>query len=470
MDEPAELTLVELLPLLERRALSARELLDDCLRRVERCEPQVRAFVTLTPELARAAAVRADEDRAAARPVGPLAGVPVAVKDLFLTRGVPTTASSRVLAGHDPGVDAAAWAVLRDAGAGLLGKTTLHEFAYGTGSHPTRNPWDLSRTPGGSSGGSAAALAARMVPVALGSDTGGSLRIPAAACGLSSLRPTSGRVSAYGALPLSVSLDAVGPMARRMRDVSLLLRLLAGHDPRDPRSLAEPVPDYPDAPADLAGVRIGLPATPFWQDVDEAIAAGCHDGLRRLVERGAELVDVEPPPGTLDLLAVPGAYGHTVGPEVLEQHAGWLADREALYGDDLRARFALARQTTPEQRAQAQVDRGRWAAGWREVFAAARLDAIAHPTIPEPPAVLDADGYGPGPTIGLAKAWSLCAFPALSVPVGLDGRGLPVGLQLAALPEQEAALVGLGIALDEDVQLFRRSPKGTAPPVAPPPR
>jgi aspartyl-tRNA(Asn)/glutamyl-tRNA(Gln) amidotransferase subunit A len=301
-----------------------------------------------------------------------------------------------------------------------------------------------------------------MVPVALGSDTGGSLRIPAAACGLSSLRPTSGRVSAYGALPLSVSLDAVGPMARRMRDVSLLLRLLAGHDPRDPRSLAEPVPDYPDRPADLAGVRIGLPATPFWQDVDEAIAAGCHDGLRRLVDRGGVLVEVEPPPGTLDLLAVPGAYGHTVGPEVLEQHAGWLADREALYGDDLRARFALARQTTPEQRAQAQVDRGRWAAGWREVFAAARLDAIAHPTIPEPPVVLDADGHGPGPTIGLAKAWSLCGFPALSVPVGLDGRGLPVGLQLAALPEQEAALVGLGIALDEDVQLFRRSPKGTA--------
>jgi hypothetical protein len=183
MDDPADLTLVDLLPLLERRQLSARELLDACLARVERHEPQVRAFVVLTPELARAAAERADADRAARRPTGVLAGVPVALKDLYLTAGVPTTASSRVLEGHDPGVDAAVWERLRDAGAGLLGKTTLHEFAYGTGSHPTRNPWDLTRTPGGSSGGSGAALAARTVPVATGSDTGGSLRIPAAACG-----------------------------------------------------------------------------------------------------------------------------------------------------------------------------------------------------------------------------------------------------------------------------------------------
>ena len=458
MDEPADLTLVELLPLVESRQLSARELLESCLQRVERHEAQVRAFVTLTPEPAQAAAARADDARAAGRPVAPLAGVPVALKDLYCTRGVPTTASSRVLAGHLPDVDAAAWERLRDAGAGLLGKTTLHEFAYGTGSHPTRNPWDLDRTPGGSSGGSAAALAARMVPVALGSDTGGSLRIPAAACGLSSLRPSAGRVSAYGALPLAQSLDAVGPMARRMRDVSLLLRLLAGHDPRDPRSRTEPVPDYPDAPADLLGVRIGLPLTGFWDGIDEEIAAGCRDGLRRLADQGAELVDVKPPAGTPEVLGVPGAYGHTVDWEALANHAGRLADSEALYRDEVRSRFALARKMTAGQHARAQADRVRWAAGWREVFAAAGLDAIAHPTIPQPPVVLAPDGSGAGPTIALAKAWPLCGFPALSVPVGVDGRGLPVGLQLAGLPEREAALVGLGMALDEDVQLFRRSP------------
>jgi aspartyl-tRNA(Asn)/glutamyl-tRNA(Gln) amidotransferase subunit A len=265
-------------------------------------------------------------------------------------------------------------------------------------------------------------------------------------------------VSAYGALPLAQSLDAVGPMARRMRDVSLLLRLLAGHDPRDRRSLDEPVPDYPDAPAELAGVRIGVPTSFFWDGVDEQIASGCRNGLRRLADHGAVLVEVEPPPGTAEILAVPGTYGHTAGPEALRHHARWLIEREELYGDDIRSRFAVARQVTSEQHARAQTDRVRWAAGWREVFADAGLDAIAHPTIPQPPAVLAADGSGPGPCIALAKAWPLCGFPALSVPVGLDRRGLPVGLQLAALPEHEAALVGLGIALDEDVQLFRHQP------------
>jgi aspartyl-tRNA(Asn)/glutamyl-tRNA(Gln) amidotransferase subunit A len=461
MSDPADLTLVELLPLLRSRELSARELLEACLRRVERHEPQVQAFVRLTPERAFAAATRADEARAAGRPVGALAGIPVALKDLYCTRGVPTTGSSRVLEGHDPGVDATVWVRLREAGAGLLGKTTLHEFAYGTGSHPTRNPWDLARTPGGSSGGSAAALAARMVPIATGSDTGGSLRIPAAACGVTALRPTHGRVSTYGVLPLAASLDTAGPMARRMLDVALLLRLLAGHDPLGPLSLDEPVPDYPSGlREDLRGVRIGLPTRVFWQEADEQIAAGCRAGLARLVARGAELVEIEPPPDTEQVLAVPGTYGATMGPEALAHHAPWLADREHLYGEAVRGRFAEARQVTPEQHERAQQDRRQWRTTWRRLLQDARLDAVAHPTIPQPPEVLP----GAGPTIRLAKAWAVLGFPALSVPVGLDERGLPVGLQLAALPEQEADLVGLGVTLDEDVQLWRRDPllAGTA--------
>jgi len=463
MGDPADLTLVDLLPLLERRQLSARELLDACLARVERHEPQVRAFVVLTPELARAAAERADADRAAGRPTGVLAGVPVALKDLYLTAGVPTTASSRVLEGHDPGVDAAVWERLRDAGAGLLGKTTLHEFAYGTGSHPTRNPWDRTRTPGGSSGGSGAALAARMVPAATGSDTGGSLRIPAAACGLSSLRPTQGRVSTYGALPLSRSLDTAGPMARRMRDVSLLLRLLAGPDRRDPGSLDEPVPGYPDAPdEDLTGVRIGTATRWFWDDVDPSVAATCRAALDRLTARGAELVPFDPPDGTERLMAFPGAYGALMGPEALEHHAAWLAEREDRYGASVLHRLAQAREITPEQHAQAHRDRERWRGDWRALVAEHRLDAVAHPTLPEPPPVQPDEGRGPGASLRTTRAWSVSGFPALSVPAGLDDRGLPVGLELAGLPEQEAALVGLGIVLDEDVRLWR-----SAPPSAP---
>ena len=459
MTDPADLTLVDLLPLLEQRQLSARELLEACLSRVERDEHRVRAFVLLTPELAGRAAERADADRAAGRPTGPLAGVPVALKDLYLTAGVPTTASSRVLEGHDPGVDAAVWERLRAAGAGLLGKTTLHEFAYGTGSHPTRNPWDLTRTPGGSSGGSGAALAARMVPVATGSDTGGSLRIPAAACGTSSLRPTQGRVSTHGAIPLSRSLDTAGPMARRMRDVSLLLRLLAGHDPRDPGSLAEPAPDYPDAaPEDLTGARIGVASRWFWDDVDASVAATCRSALDRLTARGAELVAFDPPPDTEELMAFPGAYGALMGPEALEHHAGWLAEREHLYGAAVLHRLGQAREITPEQHAQARQDRERWREQWRALVAEHRLDAVAHPTLPEPPPVQPEQGRGTGASLRTTRAWSVSGFPALAVPAGLDDRGLPVGLELAGLPEQEAGLVGLGIALDEDLQLWRHNP------------
>lgn len=454
--DPANLTLVDLLPLLERRELSAVELLDACLARVERHEAQVQAFVVLTPHLARAAARAADDDRAAGRPVGPLAGVPVAIKDLYLTRGVPTTASSRVLEGYDPDVDSAVWTRLREAGAGLLGKTVLHEFAYGTGSHPTRNPWDLARTPGGSSGGSAAALAARMTPLATGSDTGGSLRIPAAACGLSSLRPAHGRVSAYGVLPLAETLDTTGPMARRMLDVACALRLLAGHDPRDPHSLDAAVPDYPRADdQDLSGVRIGIPTIGFWDGVDPEIDRLCAAGLALLVERGAELIEVEPPAGTDRVLEVPGVYGHLMGPEAVRHHRDWLADREHLYGEVVLGRLRRAADVTPAQYEQAVRDRRAWADAWRERIAELGLSAVAHPTIPEPPQPVP----GPGPSITPAKAWSIAGFPSLSVPVGVDDRGLPVGLCLSALPEQEAALVALGVAVDETVRLWEREPE-----------
>lgn len=454
MTDPADLTLVELLPLLRSRALSAVELLDACLARVERHEGQVRAFVQLTPDLARDAAVRADRARAAGTPAGALAGVPVALKDLYLTAGTPTTASSRVLTGHDPGVDATVWIRLRQAGAGLLGKSTLHEFAYGTGSTPTRNPWDLARTPGGSSGGSAAALAARMVPVATGTDTGGSLRIPAAACGVCSLRPSQGRVSAHGVVPLAPSLDTTGPMARRMLDVALLLRLLAGYDPQDPGSLQAPVPDYPDrVREDLTGVRVGVPAA-LWDGADPDVDRLCAAGLQLLVDRGAELLEVAAPQGTEQVAAWPGTYGQTMGPEALQVHAAWLAGREQLYGADVRGRLQGARQVTVEQYAQAQRHRRRWADGWRERFGELGLHAVAHPTNlhrPEPVT-------GAPPSVWPSKAWSVTGFPCLSVPVGLDGGGLPVGLGLAALPEQEAALVGLGVVLDETVRLWRHNP------------
>ena len=457
--DPADLTLVELLPLLETRALSARELLEACSRRIDRHERKVKAFVVRTDELAVRTAAAVDEARAAGERVGPLAGVPVALKDLFLTAGVPTTASSRVLAGHDPGSDSTVWARLRDAGAVLVGKTVLHEFAYGTGSHPTRNPWDLKRTPGGSSGGSGAALAARMVPVATGTDTGGSLRIPAAACGVSSVRPAFGRVSRHGVLPLADSFDVPGPMARRMLDVSLLLRLLAGHDPLDPVSLDEPVPAYPqDVREDLVGVRIGVPNRFFWEALDGQVERACRGALDRMADAGAEVLEVDPPTSTEEVMAVPGAYRMTVDPEALHHHRPWFETTPHLYSRVVHARLAAAQEVSGADYLEGRRLRALWTADCRRWLTEHRLDAVAHPTIPAPPRVIPASAPSNGPSLSLTKAWSLNGFPSLSVPIGLDGRGLPVGLCLAALPEREAELVDMGVFLDEDVQLFRRTP------------
>ena len=280
------------------------------------------------------------------------------------------------------------------------------------------------------------------------------MRIPAAACGVCSLRPAHGRISAHGVVPLAPSLDTTGPMARRMLDVALLLRLLAGHDPRDPGSLDAPVPDYPGGVReDLTGVRVGVPAA-LWDGADPDVDRLCAAGLQLLADRGAELVEVVAPPGTEQVAAWPGTYGETMGPEALEVHASWLAERGHLYGEEVLGRLHAAREVTAEQYAAAQRHRLRWAGGWRERFGGLGLDAVAHPTNLQPPEALP----GHPPSIWPSKAWSVTGFPSLSVPVGLDAGGLPVGLGLAALPEQEAALVGLGIVVDEVVQLWRHNP------------
>ncbi|HEY0616335.1 MAG TPA: amidase [Kribbella sp.] len=458
-DDAADLSLVEILQLLRRRRLSARELVRDCLRRIELTEPTIRAFVTQTPELAMAAARRADDSRAAGAEVGPLAGVPVAVKDVFLTKGVLTTAGSQILANYIPAEDAAVWERLSAAGAGLLGKTTTHEFAYGTASSPTSNPWDVRRTPGGSSGGSAAALAGRMVPVATGTDTGGSLRIPAAACGVCTLRGAQGRVSRFGAIPLSPTFDVAGPMARRMLDVSVLMQVLAGYDARDPGSLNEPVPAYPTtAPIDLAGTRIGLPIDLLWKEVDENLVDVCGQALRILVDRGAELVEIESPAVAGVALETFLRVFDTINEAEAHQVHDGLVQHRHLYTPQVRERLLRGEAISTELYEEALRLRGRWTLAWRQTIATHRLDAIAHPTIDAPPPLIDASQPPRGPRIRSSVPWSIAGLPALSVPAGLDDRLLPVGLSLASLPDHEAELLRLGIAIDEELQTWRQSP------------
>jgi aspartyl-tRNA(Asn)/glutamyl-tRNA(Gln) amidotransferase subunit A len=459
--DPADLTLVEVLPRLERRELSARELIDACIARVERLEPVVKAFVTTTFELARTGAAAADEARAAGRPAGVLAGVPVGLKDVYYTKGIRTTASSKVLADFIPGSDATVWARLAGAGAVLAGKLNTHEFALGTSSPPTTNPWDTRRNPGGSSGGSAAALAARMLPVALGTDTAASIRLPAAVCGVAGLKPTYGRCSRHGVIPLAWSLDCTGPMARRLADVAVLLGLMAGADPADPTSLSDPVGPYPAAaPEDLRGVRVGIPDRYFWDGVDAGIARVCRDGLARLEALGAELVDFAMPPST------DAVVGERVGPlertlivEGVTYHRRLIRERAALYSPEVLATFEAGEGVSGPDYVDAQRLRATWTREWRAAFADHRLDVVASPVVPAPPGPqTPSQAFAAGPSFDLTKPWNLNGFPALSVPVGLDERGLPVGLQLAALPLAEARLLGIGMALDEDVAFFRRRP------------
>jgi aspartyl-tRNA(Asn)/glutamyl-tRNA(Gln) amidotransferase subunit A len=469
---PADLTIMELLPLLEGRRLSAREALEACIERVERLDPEIKAFERFTFDVATSAAKAVDEARALGRPVGPLAGVPLGVKDMFFTKGIPTTGSSKVMEDFVPDYDATAWARLSAAGMVLVGKLSSTEFAYGTNSPPTVNPWDTQRSPGGSSGGSGASVSARMVPAALGGDTGASIIVPAAMCGISGLKATYGRVSRHGGFPLAWSLDHVGPMTRRMADSAVLLQVMAGHDPADPTTLQAPVPQYPTVrPPSLAGVRIGLPDRFYWEDVDAEVARVCREGLTRLAAMGAEIVDVPAPPSTDEVLGRgPNPYGSLflqpldvylkiVVPEATSFHRRLAAERPHRYSPEILANIEFGETVSAADYLDAQRLRSVWVREWRELFASERLDAVASPAVPtEPTYQTPSQSFLFGPSFRLTKGFNVNGFPSVSVPLGLDNRGYPVGLQMAAAHLEEPRLLAIAIALDEDVRFFTRKP------------
>jgi aspartyl-tRNA(Asn)/glutamyl-tRNA(Gln) amidotransferase subunit A len=470
--DPADLTIVELLPLLERRELSARELVEACIARVERMEPTIKAFERKTFDVALAGAKVTDEARALGRPVGPLAGVPIGLKDLYYTKGIPTTASSKVLEDFVPDFDATVWARLQEAGMVLLGKLSSTEFAWGPNSPPTVNPWDTERSPGGSSGGSGAALAARMVPAALGTDTGCSIVNPAAMCGVSGVKGTYGRCSRHGVVSLAWSCDHAGPMARRMADCAVLLGVMAGPDPADPTSLQAPVPAYPTAaPPSLAGVRIGLPDRFYWDDIDPDVERVCRQALSRLAAMGAEIVDVPAPPSLDEVLGEgPNPYGSLVVqgakvlvkillPESTSYHRRLAADRPHRYSPEILALVEAGETISAADYLDAQRLRSVWVREWRALFTTHRLDAVASPTVATRPTYqTPSQSFVFGPTYRLNQGFNLNGFPSCSVPVGVGDGGHPVGLQLAAAHLEEARLFAIAVALDEDVRFFERRP------------
>jgi len=450
------LTLADAATAIRAGDLSPVELTDALLDRIERLEPRLNAFITLTAESARAEA-RAAQDGAG--PDGPLRGVPIALKDLFDTAGVRTTGGAKIHRDRVPLRDATVVERLRAAGAVCLGKLNMHEFAYGVSNDnphygPARNPWDTERIPGGSSGGSGVAVAAGLCLGALGSDTGGSIRIPASLCGIAGLKPTYGRVSRAGALPLSWSMDHVGPMARTVRDCALLLAAIAGHDPRDPASAAEPVPDYlADLETGARGLRVGLPRRYFYDQVHDEVLAAVEAAADLLRSEGAEVRDVD-----IEGIEHAGAAGATIlVAEASAYHQKTFRERPEDYGDDVRLRLLMG-ELYP---ATAYINAQRLRGTLRDAFLAtlADVDILLAPSTPitAPPIAAFTTDIRANLT-RFTTPINLVGFPSLALPCGFDAQGLPIGMQLIGRPFDEALVLRAGRAYERATDWHTRRP------------
>jgi aspartyl-tRNA(Asn)/glutamyl-tRNA(Gln) amidotransferase subunit A len=462
---PADLDLLDASALLRSRELSAVELLEASLARIDERnggEPSfdgapdaINAWIRLYPERARELARAADERLAVAQRAGeddpgPLCGIPLALKDLFPVGGLPLTASSRVLDGNVAERDGAAWRRLAARGVVLVGHTHTHEFAAGGTTDQVGNPWDVDRTPGGSSGGSAAALAARMVPAALGSDTAGSLRIPAGLTGVCSIKPTYGRVPADGIIPLSPTLDHTGPMARTIADCAVLLAALATEPGARPDAVVGALPVAARGGTQpLAGLRVAMTERPHAVEVDEDVLDGLEQARAACERLGAEVVELTAAPsvGPPDSVTI---LFHEVWP-----YHSTLVDRADRYRPSIREFVELAHDVYDESAyEEAQARRAQITAGWRAWFADHEVDVLLEPTVPMT-ARPRGDGYDPGhlggegdPLIAFTATWNFTGFPVVALPSGLGSRsGLPVGVSLVGPPDAEPLLVQTAIDL-----------------------
>lgn len=445
--EPHEFSLAAAAEAIRARRLSPIDLAEAVLRRIEELDPQLGAFVTVTAERARETAHKA----ATGDHRGPLHGIPVALKDLIDVAGEPTTASSQVRAGHRAEADSTVAARLADAGAALVGKTHTHEFAYGLTTPQTRNAWNSGRIAGGSSGGSAVAVAAGMATFALGTDTGGSIRVPAALNGVVGLKPTYGLVPRHGVTSLSWSLDHVGPITRTVEDAGLVLSALAGHDPRDPASVPAPTACYRSAADDLAGLRVGVPGNYFFDRVEPDVAAAVRRAIAGLAVRGARLVDVEIP---MTRYIQATQWGLMV-PEASAYHERTLRAVPDRYAGDVRVLLEAGELLTTGDYLRAQRARTLMRQEWARLLET--VDVIAAPTVPAtavpsgqasitwPDGTVESvsDAY-----VRLSAPANITGIPALSVPVGHDRMGLPIGMQLLGRPFEEATLLRVGHAYE----------------------
>jgi aspartyl-tRNA(Asn)/glutamyl-tRNA(Gln) amidotransferase subunit A len=470
-----ELSIAELSALIARRALSPVELVEALIDRIERYDGQVQAFITRTFDLARRQAREAEAEIAAGRQRGPLQGIPFALKDIYDTRGILTSGHSRVFIDRIPAEDATTTAKLYEAGAVLLGKLATHEMAHAGPSFdlpwpPSRNPWNLTHFTGGSSSGSGAAVAAGLVPVALGSDTGGSIRGPASLCGVVGLMPTFGLVSRAGVITNSYTFDHCGPLARTVEDAALVLQALAGYDAKDAGSLRRPIPSYRDAlREDLRGLKIGvlrwhweedLPASP---DVRGAMDAAL-DVLRRL---GAELTEcrVRPLGQYFDVKII------IAESEIFSVHQKNLVARPKDFGADFRSRVLPSVLFTANDYVQATREHRRMMVEMEPLYA--KFDAFVTAGMGEAPKLSDYRSVSFWQKPSLLTAWNVTSQPVLALPNGFGRNGLPLGMQIVGRPFDETTILRIGHAYERATEWHTRrpplTPDATAPDVVPPP-
>jgi aspartyl-tRNA(Asn)/glutamyl-tRNA(Gln) amidotransferase subunit A len=452
------------------REFSSGDLTEAYLARIEALNPLLNAYITVLAEAARADARAATQRALDGELRGPLDGVPIGLKDLYATQGVRTTAGSKILAKHIPARDATVTALLRRAGVVLLGKLNTHEFAFGiTNNNPhygaTRNPWDTQRIPGGSSGGSGAAVAAGLAAMAMGTDTGGSIRIPAALCGVVGLKPTHGRVSTAGIIPLAWSLDHAGPLAQTVEDAAIVLQAIAGPDPADPATPPVPVPDYRAAvirgrEQGLSGVRLGVPRHDFFE-AEAGVVAAVDAALEVLRGLGAVVEEVETPA----LVRGRAALSEIMLAEARHYHAGWLRDRPNDYGKVVFTRLSRREDMTADELAGAFRTRD---AAIRETEALlSRFDALVLPAtrfaapLIENEQRVTVNGRAILPTEQMTmntNPFNLTGMPAISLPCGFSEDGLPVGLQIAARRWDEETVLRVAAAYEAATPWHKRRP------------
>ena len=441
--------------------LSPVELIQAYLARAKESQPKFNAFVLITAESALREAKTAEREISDGKYRGPLHGIPVAVKDLCDMKGLPTTASSKVRRGHRAQCDSAVVERLRAAGAVIIGKTHTHEFALGAITPTTRNPWGKNRIPGGSSGGSGAAVAAGVCLGAIGTDTSGSIRIPASVCGTVGLKPTFGRVSRFGITPESLSFDHAGPMTSRVRDAAIMLNALAGHDPRDSGSADVSAPDFlKGMNRGVKGLRLGVPNNLFFDGIDAGVEAAVREAFEQLHRQGAKLVPVNLPLSEHYRSVTDGISM----PETAAYHQDMLRGRANFYTSESRIWLEAGEYVLATDYIRALRVRQLIKDAWREMFR--KIDALVAPTLPATAAKMGQNAFRwpDGTKESLVDAYvrtscpaSVTGLPAISVPCGFV-EGLPVGLQIIGRPFDEASVLRIAQAYEATTEWHNRVP------------